>query len=137
MGSTAGRRAPLIALATIALGVALSTVASATTVTRHQNPHYRVTASLSPTQVAVGCRLTVSFTVTNTTDHAHTVSIEYQFKGPSFGEASGLAPFRLKPHATWTTTFTHRATEAGSYKAIIRAGDTLGTSHATATATAG
>jgi hypothetical protein len=127
----------LAVLAAIALIVALPAAAGATTVTRHQNPHYRVTASLTPTAATVGQRLTIAFAVTNTTDYAHRVSIQYEFDGPSFGQGTAMSPILLKPHTSWTTSFTHRATEAGGYKAIIKASDAAGTSHATATATAG
>jgi hypothetical protein len=80
---------------------------------------------------------TISFTVTNTTDHSYRVSITYEFDTPSSGEAAGSSPISLAPHTSWKVTFTRRAREAGAYKAIIRAHDALGTSHATATATAG
>jgi hypothetical protein len=116
---------------------ALAGVARATTVTRHQNPHYRVTAALTPTQATVGQRLTIAFSVTNTTDHRHQVSISYEFDGPSFGEGASSSPITLAPHTTWKLSFTRRASDAGAYKAIIRAHDALGTSRATATATAG
>jgi len=127
------RRTVLIACALLAVS---ASSAGATTVTRHQSPHYRVTASLLPTAVSVGGRLTVSFTVTNTTARAHTVSIDYEYDGPSSGEGSILSPIRLAPHASWTTTFRRTANTAGGYKAVIRATDRAGTSHAAATATA-
>jgi hypothetical protein len=123
-------------MATTILAVFASS-AGATTVTRHQNPHYRVTASLLPTNVAVGGRLTVSFTITNTTSRAHTVTIDYEFDAPSSGEGGGIAGTRLAAHASWTKVFKRTASEAGSYTAIVRATDGVGTSHARATATAG
>jgi uncharacterized protein YfaS (alpha-2-macroglobulin family) len=122
-------------MAMVMLGVVVSS-AGATTVTRHQNPHYRVTASLLPTTVAVGGRLTASFTVTNTTSRAHTVTIEYGFDGPTSGQGGGIAGLRLAPHTSWTKTFKATASDAGSYRATVRATDRLGTSHAAATATA-
>lgn len=133
----AHRRSWLVLLAALVLIVGASAVAYATTVTRHQNPHYRVTASLTPTQASVGQRLTISFTVTNTTDHSHQVSISYEFDTPSSGEGTASSPISLAPHTSWKVTFTRRARQAGAYKAIIHAHDALGTSHATATATAG
>jgi uncharacterized protein (DUF58 family) len=132
----AHRRSWLILLVALML-IGSAAVAYATTVTRHQNPHYRVTAALTPTQASVGDRLTVSFTATNTTDHSHRVSISYEYDTPNSGEAAGSSPISLAPHTSWKVTFTRRAREAGAYKAIIRAHDALGTSHATATATAG
>jgi hypothetical protein len=132
----AHRRSWLILLGMLVLVISAS-AAHATTATRHQNPRYRVTAALTPTQVSVGERLTISFTVTNTTDHSHRVSITYEFDTPSSGEAAGSSPISLAPHTSWKVTFARRATDAGAYKAIVRAHDALGTSHATATATAG
>jgi uncharacterized protein (DUF58 family) len=127
----------LVLLATVIVVAGASAVAYATTVTRYQNPHYRVTASLTPTQASVGQRLTISFTVTNTTDRSHNVSISYEFDTPSSGEGTASSPIPLAPHTSWKITFTRLARQAGAYKAIIRARDALGTSHATATATAG
>jgi uncharacterized protein (DUF58 family) len=132
----AHRRSWLILLTTLVLVISTA-AAYATTVTRHQNPRYRVTAALTPTQVSVGERLTISFTVTNTTDHSHRVSISYEYDAPSSGEGAASSPISLAPHTSWKVTFTRRAREAGAYKAIVRAHDALGTSHATATATAG
>lgn len=132
------RTRPWLAVpAVTALLVALPAAAGATTVTRHQSPHYRVTASLTPTEATVGQRLTISFRVTNTTGYAHRVSIAYEIDGPNFGSGTGMSPIRLGPHTSWSTTLTQRATEPGGYTAIIRASDAAGTSHATATATAG
>jgi hypothetical protein len=128
-------RTVVVMVAMVAL-LALPAAAGATVVTRHQNSHYRVTASLTPTQVAVGQRLTIAFTVTNTTDYAHRVSIQYEFDGPSFGQGAAMSPILLKPHTSWSTTFTHRAPVAGGYSAIVKATDAAGTSHAKATATA-
>jgi uncharacterized protein YfaS (alpha-2-macroglobulin family) len=130
------RRTGLRLLMAIAMLAVLASPAGATTVTRHQNPHYRVTASLLPTTVAVGGRLTVSLTVTNTTSRAHTVTIEYGFEGPSSGDGGGIPGLRLAAHTSWTKTFHRTASEAGSYKATVRATDRAGTSHAAATATA-
>ncbi len=129
------RRSWLIPLVALML-IGSAAVAYATTVTRHQNPRYRVTAALTPTQVSVGERLTISFTVTNTTDHSHRVSISYEYDAPSSGEGAASSPISLAPHTSWKVSFTRRAREAGAYKAIVRANDALGTSHATATATA-
>jgi uncharacterized protein (DUF58 family) len=133
----AHRRSWLVLLTALILVVGASALAYATTVTRHQNPHYRVTASLTPTQASVGERLTISFIVTNTTDHSHRVSISYEFAAPSSGEGTASSPILLAPHTSWTVKFTRRAREPGAYKAVIRAHDALGTSHAAATATAG
>jgi uncharacterized protein YfaS (alpha-2-macroglobulin family) len=131
------RRTVLRLLMAIAMLAAFAASAGATTVTRHQNPHYRVTASLLPTTVAVGGRLTASLTVTNTTARARTVTIEYGFEGPSAGEGAGIPGLRLAAHASWTKTFHRTASEAGGYRATVRATDRAGTSHAAATATAG
>jgi uncharacterized protein YfaS (alpha-2-macroglobulin family) len=131
------RRTVLRLLMALVMLAVFAASAGATTVTRHQNPHYRVTASLLPTTVAVGGRLTVSLTVTNTTARARTVTIEYGFEGPSSGEGGGIAGLRLAAHASWTKTFHRTASEAGRYRATVRATDRAGTSHAAATATAG
>jgi uncharacterized protein YfaS (alpha-2-macroglobulin family) len=126
----------VLVLAMLAIG-GLTTSAGATTATRHQNPHYRVTASLLPTTVAVGDRLTAKVSVTNTTARAHMVAIEYEFDGPSSGEGVSMSPIRLAAHTTWSRTFRRTASEAGGYRLVIRARDALGASHAAATASAG
>ena len=127
----------IAALAVLAACATFASAAGATTVTRHQNPHYRVTVSLTPTQVAVGSRLTVTLTVTNTTSKTRHVSIGYGFEGPSSGEGSSMSPIALQPHTSWTTSFRRRAALAGRYSANVTAHDAAGTSHARATATAG
>jgi len=124
------------ALMTMVMLAVVVSSAGATTATRHQNPHYRVTASLLPTTLAVGGRLTVSFIVTNTTSRARTVEIEYGLDGPSSGQGGGIAGLRLAAHSSWTKTFKVTASDAGGYRAVVRATDRAGTSHAAATATA-
>ena len=131
------RRTGTRVLLAVAILAVFASTAGATTVTRHQNPRYKVTASLLPTTVAVGGQMTVSFTVTNTTSRAHTLEIDYEFDGPSSSSGGGIAGIRLAGHASWTKTFHGTASQAGAYKAVIRAKDPAGTSHATATATAG
>jgi hypothetical protein len=126
----------VITLAAAAVA-AFAAGARATTVTRHQNPHYRVTASLLPTTVAVGSKLTAKVSVTNTTARARMVSIEYEFDAPSSGEGTVMPSTRLAAHATWSHTFRRTASEAGAYKLIVKAADKAGTSHATATASTG
>jgi uncharacterized protein (DUF58 family) len=127
-----------MALAVVTAAVAaFAATAGATTVTRHQNPHYRVTASLLPTSVAVGGRLTAKVSVTNTTARARMVTIEYEYDGPSSAEGAGMSPVRLAAHATWSQTFRRTASDPGGYKLIVRASDKAGTSHATATASTG
>ncbi|HET7429526.1 MAG TPA: hypothetical protein VFJ66_08725 [Gaiellales bacterium] len=127
------RRTLLVAVSVLAV---FAPSAGATTVTRHQNPHYRVTASLLPTNVTVGGRLKVSLTVTNTTSRVRTLSIDWEYDGPSSSEGGGIAGIRLAAHASWTKTFSRTAADAGGYKAVVRATDRAGTSHAAATATA-
>lgn len=123
-------------VAVVALAAVWAVSASATTTTRHQNPHLKVTVSLTPTKAEVGTRLTERITVTNVTGRAHRVTVSGELDGPTMGEGFSSSSFRLAAHRSRTFTISMRAKAPGHYTATGRAGDALGASHATATAVA-
>lgn len=124
-----------ILIAALAL-LALPATGSANTATRHQNPHLQVTVSLTPTKASVGDRLRLHFSVTNTGERPHSVSISYGYDSPTVSEGWGMSAITLAPHTTWSTTVHRRARAAGDYRIHLRASDRFGRSHAAATATA-
>src|SRR4029078_6297597 len=114
----------------------LRATAAANTATRHQNPHLQVTVSLTPTKASVGDRLRLHFSVTNTGERPHSVSISSGDKRPPVSEGGGMSAITLAPHTTWSTTVHRRARAAGDYRIHLRASDRFGRSHHGATACA-
>ena len=129
------RRAIPIVLAAAAL-LALPAAGSATTTTRQQNPHLRVTVSLTPTDATVGQRLHITCTVTNTGRRRHRIDADCGWSGDGRSVDTGVGGMVLGPHKSWTYSYTPRARQAGAYRATVSAEDRFGRSHAAATATA-
>jgi uncharacterized protein YfaS (alpha-2-macroglobulin family) len=121
--------------ATAVLG-AVAGAAVANTTTGNQNPQLRVTAALTPNAAKVGSRFHAVLTVTNTTSKIRQVAISYEFDGPSSGMGTAMSPIPIKPHSSWTHTFSPKASSAGKYSLSIQAKDARGTSKTTATASA-
>lgn len=134
MGTTRKRVAGF--LCGIGILAALVGSAAANTTTGNQNPQLRVTAALTPNAAKTGSKFHAVVTVTNTTSRTRQVSITYEFDGPTSGMGTAMSPIPIKPHATWTHTFSPRAGSAGKYKLIMQAKDAAGTSKTTATASA-
>jgi len=122
-----------ILIAAVAL-LALPATVSATTATRHQNPHLRVTVSLTPTKASVGQRLHITCTVTNTGQRQHRIEAGCDWEGDGHSVGVGVAGLVLQPHHSWTHAFTPLAAHAADYRATVSAKDRFGRSHAAATA---
>jgi hypothetical protein len=118
------------------VALVLAASALANTHTGHQNPDLKVVATLLPNTVKVGGTLKATVRVMNTSTRTRKVGISYQLVGPSSGSGVAMSPIPLKPNASWTQSFTMKASDAGRYKLSIKATDANGASRATATASA-
>jgi hypothetical protein len=130
------RRKLNVLVCTMAVMTTVAGVAVANTTSASQNPQLRVTAALTPNAAGVGGKFHAVLTVTNTTSRTRQVSITFEFNGPSSGMGTAMSPIPIKPHSSWTHSFSPKASAAGRYSLGIQAKDAAGTSKTTATARA-
>lgn len=128
------RRLPLLTLIVI-LGAAVFAVpGDAYTVTRTQNPQFRVTVTIRPRHPEVGDRVVATVKIVNLTESSHRGEYEVTWQTPTNGIGAAQVAI-LKPGVITSATYRARvraSTPAGRYRIFGSVSDRKGRTWAAA-----